>query len=594
MPRVTCPSTFLHFLLPAKPLNLFLITSTLLLVGFWPSLSARAADASPFNVLIINSWKKDHIWSEMFEQGLRRGLKDSADDYELYFEYIDSGRFPNITQQQVMFDYLQNKYHDDSINVVVAESLPAFQFLTAHTDLLPNAKRIYIISGGADGQLGLQAEEVDTKEIIIPVHADYENSIKEMLRLISPQKLYVICDTLSPGGDLRLAGFKTALANVAPTQETEYLVNLAMDDLLTTVSRLPQQSAIYFLPVFKDGEGEMFDAFQATQTILGQANAPAFSNWRILVGHGVLGGYMISGERVGHTTAHVIQDLQKGAEPTELNTPGNIYGNYYDWHLLKRWHIDTDQLPPDTELMFYQPTLFDDHTKEFVAIATFLFLLTLLSITLVIINKQRLKAIVTLNEERKMLENRVEERTKELHLSNRKLAKLSMTDPLTLIANRRHFDSALKNEVERLRRTRASLSLIMIDVDHFKEFNDNHGHVTGDKCLRKIGALLQHFVHRASDLAARFGGEEFAILLPETDARGAQAFAERLRQEIAGINIPLGNADHPLRITASIGVATVVITRTIEADDIIQLADSQLYQAKASGRNRVVSLHSAA
>jgi two-component system cell cycle response regulator len=584
-PMTNFPTNFICFLSKTRPLILFL-TSVLLLNATWPAVSAQAANASPFNVLILNSWDKDLPWTVSFEEGLRTSLNDIDNDFELYFEYLDMGRFPNKSQRQVIFDYLQNKFHNDMINVVIAEGLPAYQFLSARTDLLPNAKYIYVTSGG---QQGIHTEVANKKDITIPVYADYENSIKEMLRRVAPQKLYVISDTLSPGGDMRLGGFQTALAKVAPTLKTEYLVNYTMDDLVTTVSHLPPGSAIYYLLVFQDGNGQMFDTFKAAQLILGQANAPAFSNWRVLLGYGVLGGYMISGERVGHATAHVIQELQKGVEPTKLDTAGNTYGNYYDWRLLKRWHIDTDQLPPNTELMFYQPTLFEKYTREIIATASFLILLTLLSITLVIINRKRRKAIMELNKERDMLEERVEARTKELRISNRQLAKLSMTDPLTLVSNRRHFDVVLKNEIDRLQRTRAPLSLIMIDVDHFKSVNDNYGHVTGDECLRQVGALLQHFVQRPSDLAARYGGEEFAIILPETDAHGAQILAEHLRQEIAKLNITNNNANHNLHITASIGVASVVVTRTMKADDIVQIADSQLYQAKVSGRNRVVS-----
>jgi two-component system cell cycle response regulator len=594
VPLVNFLTNFLRFHSTNKPLIVLLTTSALWLTAIWPGVSAQAANATPFNVVIVNSWDKNLPWSVLFEKGLRAGLKDNKNNFQLYFEYLDSGRFPNKSQQQVMFDYLQNKYRDSKINAIVAEGIPAFQFLSTQTDLLPDARRIYITSGGPGNQQNIHSDVANKKGINIQIHADFEDSIKEMLRRVSPQTLYVISDTLSPGGNMRLAGFKTALAKVAPTLETEYLVNMRMNDLLATVSHLPPGSAIYYLLVFQDGNGQKIDSFLATRLILGQANAPAFSNWSVLVGYGVMGGYMISSERVGHTTAHVIQNLQQGVKPTIHDAAGNTYGYYYDWRLLKRWNIDKDQLPTNTELMFYQPMLFEKYTREIIATVTFLLLLTLLSISLLIINKQRRKAIVELNEERNMLEKRIEARTVELQISNRELAKLSITDPLTLIANRRHFDSVLRDEVDRLRRTRAPLSLIMIDVDHFKSFNDNHGHITGDECLRRVGALLQHFVHRPPDLAARFGGEEFAIILPETDAHGAQAFAERLRQEIAGLDIPLGKPDQTLHITASIGVATVFVTRTITADDIIQLADSQLYQAKASGRNRVVSFHRAA
>lgn len=166
------------------------------------------------------------------------------------------------------------------------------------------------------------------------------------------------------------------------------------------------------------------------------------------------------------------------------------------------------------------------------------------------------------------------------------LETLSSTDALTGIANRRQFDERLAYEFVRLARRPAPLSLLLLDVDHFKRYNDLYGHPMGDIALQKIGGLLQKFC-RQQDLPARIGGEEFALLLPETDAAGAIALAEKLRQALHGLAIVHDHSPTDPLVTASIGIATWGSDHRGEASALLLQADEALYSAKRSGRNRV-------
>ena len=201
------------------------------------------------------------------------------------------------------------------------------------------------------------------------------------------------------------------------------------------------------------------------------------------------------------------------------------------------------------------------------------------------------------------LENRIEERTRELRQlsealqaesarlqqTNDELERLSYQDALTGLANRRYFDHTLEREFSRMRRHKARCSLIMVDIDHFKAFNDRAGHVAGDECLRRIGAVLRQVCMRASDLAARYGGEEFAVILPETGAAEARVLAERIRAEIAELHIEHGASLAVQHVTASIGVTTASVADLADAVTLVTLADEQLYLAKAAGRNQVAA-----
>jgi diguanylate cyclase (GGDEF)-like protein len=191
-----------------------------------------------------------------------------------------------------------------------------------------------------------------------------------------------------------------------------------------------------------------------------------------------------------------------------------------------------------------------------------------------------------LNERNQELEALVMDRTRELAEANSKLEALSYTDGLTGIANRRSFDRMLTQEWKRGQRASKPLSLIMLDVDHFKHFNDLYGHQAGDACLRMLACTLAQAGRRAGELAARYGGEEFVMLLPETDGPAAMEIAHSVQQDVWSLALPHPETA-PAIITVSLGVASLVPSILHRPEDLLQRADAALYQAKQSGRNCV-------
>jgi diguanylate cyclase (GGDEF)-like protein len=184
------------------------------------------------------------------------------------------------------------------------------------------------------------------------------------------------------------------------------------------------------------------------------------------------------------------------------------------------------------------------------------------------------------------LEARVAERTAQLEDANRKLATLSVTDGLTGLANRRHFDEVLRREWARCQRAGQSIAVIMLDIDHFKKFNDHYGHQAGDVCLAQVAASLQATLRRPGDLVARYGGEEFCVVLPEADGPHALEVAEHLRAAIAALALPhAAVADG--QVTISVGAAAIAPTPLGAADALLRAADNALYAAKGAGRNTV-------
>jgi len=179
-------------------------------------------------------------------------------------------------------------------------------------------------------------------------------------------------------------------------------------------------------------------------------------------------------------------------------------------------------------------------------------------------------------------------RTCELKSANEKLEHLSFHDGLTGLANRRRFDMALSDELRRLRRSSGPLSLLIIDIDYFKNYNDTLGHVAGDECLRKVALFLDGLVRRAPDLAARYGGEEFSVILPDVDGVSAEKIASNVREGILNLEIEHPSSEIESYVSVSIGAITINVDTSYSPQDIVDKADKLLYKAKEAGRNRVV------
>jgi len=170
---------------------------------------------------------------------------------------------------------------------------------------------------------------------------------------------------------------------------------------------------------------------------------------------------------------------------------------------------------------------------------------------------------------------------------NKRLEELATTDALTRLLNRRALLERLSVEVDRARRFHQQLSMLMVDIDHFKSINDQHGHLVGDDVLRQVGTQLSGDV-RTIDVVARYGGEEFVLILPETGEEGATVFAERLRERVEQHDFDLGDG-RIFHLTCSVGVATFPSSRVASTEDLFARADEALYRAKSGGRNRVCS-----
>jgi diguanylate cyclase (GGDEF)-like protein len=175
----------------------------------------------------------------------------------------------------------------------------------------------------------------------------------------------------------------------------------------------------------------------------------------------------------------------------------------------------------------------------------------------------------------------------ELRMTNDTLRLLSTTDRLTGIANRHYFEEIMSKEWRRAIRENRPLSVILLDIDRFKAYNDNYGHQEGDDCIQKVAAAIAGALNRPGDLAARFGGDEMVVVLPDTDIHGATRVAEKIRTEVAALCLPHAHSDTAQVVTVSVGVSSTIPEPETAPSQLLKLADTALYAAKAQGRNRI-------
>ncbi len=205
-------------------------------------------------------------------------------------------------------------------------------------------------------------------------------------------------------------------------------------------------------------------------------------------------------------------------------------------------------------------------------------------------NGEHIKMVFIIRDitERKTAEQKITELVKQLEIERNTAQENSITDSLTGLSNRRYFDDALRREFSRLKRVGTTLSLIILDVDYFKKFNDSYGHLAGDYCLQQIATTIKTIVEGVPNIVARYGGEEFVVLMPQPEEHEAEELAEKIRKAIEVLNIPHAASQITDYVTVSLGVVTVHNDELSSQDQVVKLADEALYAAKKSGRNRTI------
>lgn len=520
------------------------------------------------NVLILYSYNDELPWQKTVRKGLqeRLALQKDASAFNVFEERLDINRLKPGARESVWLQYLQKKYASIQLDMVITESTYAAQFLIHHPQLFDSAKH-YLVDSGP-----ITVADNVTKTMIF--REDVETAVRTALDLRPNARKLIVIGNLNPARVTRAhemwqAHFKDRVAYEAWTDDFSF------EELYQHAAKLPPDAVILYALVNKDRTGARAIPFDILQKLAARASVPVFTTHDTLLGSGTVGGYLLSAERVGWAIA----DLIAGADPTQFSE--SFFSAYeFDARALARWGIEDTQLPVGSTIQFREVSFWQQYRVALIALILFLVGETTLLLTLA-------RALKAKRVAQAQLEARVEERTAELKAANQRLADMSSMDELTKLANRRNFNQKLNAEFLRHKRTRAPISLIMLDVDYFKNYNDSYGHVAGDECLLQLANVIAATVNRPTDLVARYGGEEFAILLPETTAAGARNVAERIHAEIDKLCLPHPDSNVAKHVTVSVGVITAPVSGIESMMDLVKLADEQLYRAKTTGRNRI-------
>jgi diguanylate cyclase (GGDEF)-like protein len=312
---------------------------------------------------------------------------------------------------------------------------------------------------------------------------------------------------------------------------------------------------------------------------------PVYGSWDFYLGKGIVGGRITSGFRQGQEAGQLALSILQGHEAGNLRVIADSPNQYmFDYKYLTQYGIDRALLPKGSIVENLPPAPCERY-RVFLIIVN---VISFVGVVFVLWKYKRQRDVLKINQCISIqLEQKVKERTVELEKANIELKRLSNKDWLTGLYNRRYFDNTLQNEISRISRIGMTISVLMCDIDYFKNYNDTYGHLAGDDCIRSVANTVQSQCKRTSDVVARYGGEEFGIILPYTESSAAVAIAESIRLGVQQQEIPHTTSLVKEVVTVSIGIASLIPDRHTTPSIIIALADKALYESKHGGRNRV-------
>ena len=356
---------------------------------FFSAETARCAETRPkppIKVLLLFSWFKDMPWQKAIETGIRQKIAQKKIPVQLFVEYIEASRFPLSKTADGLYSLFKAKYADASIDMVVVENTPAAVLMKKTAEFFPKAQKLVVhSSGGAVPQL-------DKEPWRIVLRSNYLQNIKSMLEVWPAERIAVIADISDSHGKNRLAEFKKGLKTLGSNLPVIYLTDSSLQSIIDRAAKLPPKTAIFFLLYFRDEAGNRITPYRAAQKIVEKASAPIFTHWDTLMGSGVLGGFVLSGKKVGEMIGDAVFAHYENT-PWRNESSLSVFENIYDWRQMEKWHIEKDQLPKDARILFYTPGIFESFPVEMTVLISLLALLVILSLSLSV--QIRRKRIIT-------------------------------------------------------------------------------------------------------------------------------------------------------------------------------------------------------
>lgn len=573
---------------------LFHLAVTLFIVSILP---VQTSANKIKHILILHSYHQGFQWTDNITKGIESEFEDISTIIELHFEYLDTKRNFGKTYYEhlVAFNRFKTLNNKMAYDLVICSDNNALSYIIEYGELLfPDVPVVFCGVNNYSSKL-LKGY----RNITGVVEAINYKANLELIRKNHPRRnqILVIIDKTPTGKAIKLEFERIAQA-YKEELNFEYYQDFLLNEVENKISTLGSNDLIYILTFNRDRLGHFISYSDGIRMIRKASKVPIYGSWDFYFGNGIIGGLITSGFYQGKMAAQMGKRILKG-EPVEkipvLSKSPNRY--MFDFTEMTAFGIEKEDLPQGSVYINLPPAWYETYKKQIIlSLSIVSFIAVFLSWRLVV-QHRRQHNLRLLNRE---LDRRVAEQTRKLEKKNQDLSreiteriklekeirKLAATDPLTGVNNRRSFIEKASDEFLRCRRYNHSLSVLMMDIDHFKNINDTYGHHIGDVCLQQFTTVCLKTL-RKQDFCGRLGGEEFAVILVETDRDKAIQVAERLRTLVMDTVVREGSIKFQFHV--SIGV-TQISEQDHNVEDTIQRADKGLYMAKDQGRNRVVEI----
>jgi diguanylate cyclase (GGDEF)-like protein len=532
-------------------------------------------------ILVLHSYHQGLEWTDNITRGVQSVFEPQSADYEIHYEYLDTKRNTGQAYLDHLIPFIAAKHDRIRYAAVIVCDNNALNLINNGRISFPgNPPKIFC---GINNYTPALTERISN--ITGVVEATDHKATLDLMRSLHPHRknIVVILDR-TPTGEAIREEFRAIEPYYQGQLEFDFVRDFLLEEVPEKLKSLENDSLVYLLTFNRDRHGNFVSYTEGIELLNAVANVPIYGSWDFYLGKGIVGGKIISGFLQGQEAAKLAMKTVDGYPPEKLEVVAESPSEYmFDYRYLDRFGIDTSSLPSGSEILNVPPGPVEKYRSLLIG-------LTLASLggALYLLIKYR-RQHIKLNREiaqAEKLERMVESRTRDLEIANSKLQRLSIVDGLSQLYNRRYFDQSLDEETRRLQRLSLPISLLMCDIDHFKQYNDRFGHLAGDNCIRSVANTIRKHCRRDTDIVARYGGEEFSVILSGTDSDVAMKIAETIRNDIATSVIAEGGPEHDERVTISIGVASIIPDSATDPTTIVALADKALYASKNNGRNQ--------
>lgn len=567
-----------------RVVRLLIFLFSLLVAGFATANPMEQGKAPSRRILVLQSTQPGLPVTDAEQGALLKWLEEHGiRDDDIYFEHLDLNRFNSQEHRNNLLALLRHKFSDSAPDLIVTLSRGAYEFLSREgRDFYPQVPVVANVGGGPS----LPAN--DRPGVVIQEDLKAQKTIDTVMRLFPNTTRIVFVLGTNDSVSHTVQEMKSELGRLPPSPILEFTSDLSYEDMLARIATLPANTVVVYVVFWRDGTGRTFTPIEVANRVRNVANAPVFGLWDLHIESGLLGGHAIDTAGTSRLVGKLAMDYFDGR--LELFADKQIVPavtiDVFNWEQMQLWGVKEKDLPSNATILNRPSAVWEKHQKETMAWAILMLFLTVALAALLLENRGRRHRTRQLVQTTVALEREIRERNEQLQNVNRLLADQSFIDGLTSLANRHRLDETLSRECQRANRSGHALSLIMIDIDHFKSFNGTYGHVVGDQCLQGIGHFLADIAHRPADLVGRFGGDEFLLILPETSYRGAIAIAESIHAALTVRAIPHRVSQTASHVTCSSGVLTTSAPPSRNQQELLALVDGQLRRAKKGGRNR--------